>query len=464
MARRAPQALILALAALLVAAAFALIACGDSGGESPRRTSGGLSGPEDRVNVVIWHSMTATTEASLTSIADEFNASQTQYHVTLVRQGGYSESFVKLRSSDPGDYPALIQLSDQFTQIMIDSKVETPVQDFVDEESYDLSDFEPKAINYYSVDSTLYAMPFNIAGPILYYDRQAFKNAGLDPDRPPRTLEEVRQYSKRLVQRNDSGEVTRAGIALWVSPWVFEQMLAKQGALVVNNGNGRAERSTKAVFAGPEGKGIIEWWDQMLNDGLATYTGRSAQDALLQVASGRASMTIASTAVLQGAILAVTIIGQDASRIGTGPLPAPEGENGGITLGGAAFWVLNDRPNEEQQGAWAFIKFASTPQQQARWHADTGYMPSRVSAFDLPAAVQKRQQYPQFATAIEQLRDSPDNPATKGALLGPFNAVRDQISRAFEQVLSGNADPDAALEAAAEAADKDIEEYNRTAP
>ncbi|MGB2695860.1 MAG: ABC transporter substrate-binding protein [Dehalococcoidia bacterium] len=456
--------LIIALAAVLVAAAFALIACGDGGGESPRRTSGGLSGPQDRVNVVMWHSMTATTEASLTSIADEFNASQTKYHVTLVRQGGYSESFVKLRSSDPGDYPALVQLSDQFTQIMIDSKVATPIQDFVDQESYDLSDFEPKAINYYSVDDTLYAMPFNIAGPILYYDRQAFKDAGLDPDRPPRTLEEVRQYSERLVQRNDNGEVTRAGIALWVSPWIFEQMLAKQGALVVNNANGRTERATKAVFAGPEGKGIIEWWDQMLNDGLATYTGRSAQDALLQVASGRASMTIASTAVLQGAILAVTIIGDDPNRIGTGPMPAPEGQNGGITLGGAAFWVLNDRPDEEQQGAWEFIKFASSPQQQARWHADTGYMPSRVSAFDLPAAVQKREQYPQFATAIEQLRDSPDNPATNGALLGPFNAVRDQISRAFEQVLSGNADPDAALEAAAEAADKDIDEYNRTAP
>lgn len=440
-----------------------LAACGDGDGGA-RRSGDGLSGPDGRTKVVVWHSMTATTEASLNRMAEEFNRSQSEYRVELIRQGGYSDSFIKLRSSDRSDFPALIQLSDQFTQIMIDSGVITPMQEFVDEEGFDLSDFEPKAIDYYTVDETLYAMPFNLAGPILFYDRQAFEEAGLDPDRPPRTLDEVRQFSERLVQRDEAGNVTRAGIALQISPWFFEQMLAKQGELFVNNGNGRDDRATEAVFDSEAGKRIIEWWAQMVEDGLAINAGRSAQDALLQVARREAVMAIGSTAVVQGAILAVTIIGEDADRIGTGPLPAPEGEDGGIVLGGASFWVLKDRPEEEQRGAWEFAKFISTPEQQAQWHAETGYIPSRVSAFDLPAAVEKRTEFPQFATAIEQLRASPDNRATRGALLGPFNAVRDRISRAFEQVLVGGADPAQELAAAADDATGIIEEYNRTAP
>lgn len=464
---RAVRAQLFALVALLLVAAVAFAACGDGGDDSggtPRRTSGGLSGPAGRVHVIVWHSMTATTQQALQEIADDFNQSQSKYYVSLINQGSYTDSFTKLRESETANRPALIQLSDNFTQIMIDSGIVTPAQEFVDAEHYDLSDFEPKALDYYTVDDTLYAVPFNLAGPILYYDRRAFEEAGLDPDRPPRTLEEVRDYAERLVRRNESGEVTRAGISLYVSPWIFEQMLAKGGALLVNNGNGRDDRATEAVFAGEQGKTIIEWWNEMVESGLATYTGRSDRDALLQVASGRAVMTIASTAVLQGAVIAVTLLGESPDRIGVGPMPGPASPDGGIILGGAAFWILNERPKAEQQGAWAFAKFASSPEQQAKWHADTGYIPSRISAFDLPAAVEKRRQYPQFAVAVEQLHASPNNRATQGALLGPFNKVRDRIARAFEQVLAGNADPAQALEAAQEGANDDIAEYNRTAP
>ena len=403
-------------------------------------------------------------QGALQRIADQFNQSQELYQVELVHQGSYTQSLNKLISSiRSGNIPSLIQLDDVSTQIMVDSAAITPVQRFIDEEGYDLSDFDPKALEYYRVGGALYSMPFNLAGPILYYDRQAFAEAGLDPERPPTTLDEVRQYSERLVQRNERGDVTRSGIALQISPWLFEQMLAKQGALYANNGNGRDGRATEAVFDSEEGKRLIRWWKEMVDEGLAFNAGRQSRDALLALSSGRAVMAMESTAALAAAVAIIALSGEDPARLGTGPLPAPEGEGGGIILGGASFWVLSDGSEEEQRGAWEFVKFAATPEQQAQWHADTGYFPSRLSAYDLPPALDRQRQFPQFATAVEQLRAAPDNRATQGALLGPFSRVRDRITEAFERVLVGGADPDEELEAAASDATEIIEDYNRTA-
>lgn len=402
---------------------------------------------------------------ALQRMAEEFNVAQTRYQAVLIYQGGYTESLNKLISSvRSGDVPSVIQLSDVSTQIMIDSEAITPVQRFIDDEGYDLSDFEPKALDYYSVDGTLYSMPFNLAGPILYYDRQAFEDAGLDPDRPPATLDEVRAYSERLLVRDEKGEVTRTGISLEISAWSFEQMLAKGGALDVNNGNGRDGRATEAVFDGQVGVDIIEWWDAMVEDGLAYNAGTDTTDAMLKLATEEAAMGIASSGALRALIGAVILAGRDPARYDTGPMPGPESEDGGIILGGASLWILNGRPEEEQQGAWEFLKFTAEPEQQAQWHSDTGYLPSRLSSYDLPVAVKAREEFPQFETAVQQLRASPDNRATQGALVGDFGSVRDRVVEAFERVLAGGADPAQELQAAADDATDIIRQYNRTAP
>jgi len=453
----APLALVAAIVVLLASSACK----GGDGANGGDETPGG--GP---VAITLWHSMGAPLSTGLERIIQEFNASQRQYRVEAIYQGSYTDSLNKLISSiGSGNIPTLIQLDDVSTQIMIDSQEIKPIQDFIDDEDYDLSDFDPKVLSYYQIDGTLYSMPFNLAGPILYYDKQLFQEAGLDPDQPPRTLEEVRQYAEQLVERDAQGNTTRYGIALHISPWIFEQMLAKQGALYVNNGNGREGRATEAMFASEEGMKVLRWYDEMIEDGLALNSGRDSTNAMLSIATGQSAMAMESTAALSAAVALIAVSGEDPKRLGTGPLPAPASDaEGGIVLGGASFWVLAEQTDEQQRGAWEFIKFAASPQQQAQWHADTGYFPSRLSAYELPAAVKRRQDFPQFETAVTQLRASPDTPATNGALLGAFRSLRDRVTQAFEEVLSAGADPDARLSAAEQQATGDIEQYNRTAP
>ncbi len=448
-------------ASLLMAMALLLVLPGCS--------SKGLHYRDGRIEVRLWHSMGGVNGDALKKIVDGFNGSQDRYEVVAIYQGGYPDSVKKLVSSfDTSSAPSLIQLADFETQFMLDSAATSPIADFLDEEAaatgqpVDLSDFQPQAVDYYSFDGRLMAMPFNLAGPVLYYDKDAFRAAGLDPEHPPETLDAVRSASEKLVQRAGDSSGERTGIALSIDAWFFEEMLAKQAALYANHGNGREQRATEVAFGSSEGETILAWWQAMVHDGLATNVGRQGLQAFLTVLTGKSAMAIESTASMRSVLLA---IGPDAAkRLGVGPLPAPESPQGGIIVGGAAMWILSGRPAQEQQGAWQFLKYATQPQVQAQWSADTGYFPVRLSAWNMEPAATLHALYPQFTVARDQLVASPVNLATAGALLGPFAQVRESVENAFEQVLVGGKTPRDALDGAVEEANRAIRRYNRSIP
>jgi sn-glycerol 3-phosphate transport system substrate-binding protein len=435
-------------------------------------TDRGLHYVHGRVEVRFWHSMTGVNSNALQEMVDGFNASQDNYEVVPTYQGGYPDSLKKLVASfGTSVMPSMIQLDDIELRFMVDSGATTPPQDFIDldmatsgaAQGYpspiDLSDFEPRAIDYYTLDGKLRAMPFNLSGLVLYYDRDAFKDAGIDPDKPPATLEELRADSEKLLKRDSGGAITRNGIALSIDAWKFEQMLAKQGALYANNGNGRAGLATGVAFDSPQGEAILAWWQEMVKSGLATNVGRQGLQAFLSMITGKSAMAIESTASMRTILIT---LGAASARFGTAPMPSiGTSAEGGIVLGGAAAWIMKDRPDVEQRGAWEFLKYATLPQVQAQWHVDTGYFPVRVSSWDMEPAATLHRDFPQFTAARDQVLRSPQNAATAGAVIGPFTQVRETIETAFEQILVGGKTPQEALDAAAKDADRAIARYNR---
>lgn len=447
----------------VAALALALAACGGGNEEegATREPEPTAAGP---VSIQFWHSMTTAREETLKALVQRFNASQNEVVVNLVYQGSYNDSLNKVLASlgRASELPALVQIEDISTQLMIDSEAITPVQDFIDEEDYDLSSFEPRVLDYYRVGDRLYSMPFNLSTPILYYDKTDFREVGLDPEKPPRTLEEVKAYSEKLLRKDGAGNITRSGIALEISPWYFEQMLANAGALFVDNGNGREGRATEAVFNGPEGKAIFRWWADMVASGLAFNVGRnpSGADALLAVSSGRASMTIGSTAALRAVFDAVEA-GVEGVELGVGPMPAPQSAEGGMIVGGASLWIISARPEAEQKAAWKFIKFLAEPEQQAEWYVGSGYFPIRSDAYDEPAAQAAEAEYPYLRVAPEHFQEGARNRATQGAIVGPFAKIRwEVIAPALESVILTGAPPDKALDDAARDATALIRDYS----
>jgi sn-glycerol 3-phosphate transport system substrate-binding protein len=409
--------------------------------------------------------MPAANLNTLQALVESFNSSQNEVTVDLVSQGGYDDSLNKFIASlgHASELPAIIQIEEASTQLMIDSQEVTPVQDFIDKEGYDLSNFEPRLLDYYRVGARLYSMPFNLSSPVLYYNKNDFREVGLDPEKPPQTLEDVKAYSEKLLQKDSSGNITRSGIALDVMPWHFEEMLAKAGALFVNNGNGRDGRATEAVFNGPEGKAIFEWWADMVKSGLAFNVGRnpSYADGLLAIASGRASMTITTSAALRSIFDIIEAGGGKGVELGVGPMPGPQSSDGGITVAGASLWIVKARPEAEQEAAWKFIRFLVEPDQQATWYGGSGYFPIRSDAFDLPAAQAAEAKYPYLRVAPQQLQEGARNRATQGPILGPFSKIRAEvIATAIESMILTDTPPDEAIDNAAREATQLIKDYN----
>ena len=241
-------------------------ATAEATGEATGEATAAVQAPPGATRIAFWHSMGGDVGGiSIPKLADDFNASQAKCFVEPTYQGSYDDSLNKLRAGlQSNDIPALVQLFDIATKLMVDLKVAKPVQDFMDAENFDTSDFEPNVLAYYTIDGKQYSMPFNTSTPLLYYNKDMFKAAGLDPEKPPRTFDEVAQYAEKLTQRDDSGKVTVSGGAFAIYGWFVEQFLAVSGALYANNGNGRDDNATEAVFNGPEGVRILEWWKGMV--------------------------------------------------------------------------------------------------------------------------------------------------------------------------------------------------------
>ena len=442
--------------------ALALGACGGGGDEG-----GGGAGDETTtagpVTIDLWHLETVANQTTLQGLIDRFNASQDEVRVRPVFQGNASEVVLKvLTSLRSGDVPALVELVEADAQVMVDSGGITPVQEFIDAEEYDLSDYDEKAVGYYTVGDKLQALPLAISVPMLFYNKVAFREVGLDPEKPPTTLDDVRAYSEKLLKVDGAGNVVRSGIAIEISPWWVEIVLGEHGDLFVNNENGRDGRATEAVFNGDAGETLFRWWDEMIDRGLAFNVGRnpSGADALMAVASGRAAMAPSSSQALRS-VMDVLERGIEGVELGVGPFPFVAGGDGKPGMGSRGLWIMNRKSEAEQLAAWTFSKWLAEPEQQAEFFAGSGYLPVRVSAYDLEASKAVLAKYPQYQTPMDEFVGAPATPAKLGALLGPFNQVREIVAQSLEEMLLGGKDPVEALDDAAAAVTDEIQEYNQ---
>ncbi|MCJ7696595.1 MAG: ABC transporter substrate-binding protein [Anaerolineaceae bacterium] len=446
---------IFVLLALMILVSMIMTAC------KPAVEEPVVEEPEVTTNIAFWHSMGGDLGGiAIPEMVLQFNNSQTKCVVEPIYQGSYDDALNKLKAGlQSKDTPAVMQLYDIGTRLMVDLQVIKPVQDFIDAEKYDVSDLEPNVLAYYTVEGKQASMPFNTSTPMLYYNKDMFKAAGLDPENPPRTFDEVWEAARALTQKDANGAVTVSGFSMSIYGWFFEQYLAVSGGYFVNNANGRDALATEATFNSPEGVAILEWWKAMSDEGILGNYGTVNADVRTAFYSEQTAMFIDSTAVLRGAM--DTVAGK--FEIGTAYLPRPNEaafDTSGTIIGGGSLWVIADRPEAEQYCAWEFLKFQASPEQQAYWHTMSGYFPIRQAAYDVQLAKDWRAQYPQFVTAVDQLHLAPNNRITQGGLIGVFPTARQTIQEAIQEALAGLLTPQEALDKAAKSVTDAITEYN----
>jgi sn-glycerol 3-phosphate transport system substrate-binding protein len=453
-----------ALLILVFLALLAATACGGGDEEAaPTGETPGASPAGGTVTIDLWHSQTAASLDTLDSLVSRYNSSQNEVRVRSSYQGSNEELLAKLLASlGSGQVPAVALLVEADSRKMIDSGAVAPAQDFVDREGYDPSDLNETLVQFYTAEGKLWAMPLCAGMPLLYYNKATFREVGLDPERPPQDLEEVRQYSEKILKQDSSGQVVRSGIAIDIGDWT-ERMVAEHDDLFVDNENGHDGHATEVLFNNDTGRYFFQWWHDMVDEGLAFNVGRNptGADSLLAIISGRAAMTFSYSSALRS-VVDILEKGTQGVEMGVSTLPGVPGGTGVPLLYSRGLSILNLRPEEEQEAAWKFIKWLVEPEQQAEWFAGTGYLPASRAAVDLPAAKDVIANYPQFQVPLDLYLNSPTTPAALGALLGPFWQVREELDRAVEAMLSGAKDPDQALEDAAAESNRIIEEYNQT--
>lgn len=406
----------------------------------------------DGTEISFWHSMGGVNGQAIDTLVKKFN-DENEYGITVKAQyqGEYDDSLNKLKSSQIGNMGAdLVQVYEIGTRFMIESGWITPMQQMIDADNYDLSQIEPNLAAYYTIDDQLYSMPFNSSTPIMYYNKEMFKKAGITEI--PDSLEGIEAIGEKLLNEGGTGQV----ISLGIYGWFFEQFIGKQGLEYANNGNGRTEPATAVAFdENGAAENILTAWKSLYDKGYAPNVGKGGDAGLADFSAGKSAITLGSTASLKQIL-------QDVNgkfEVGTAYFPKVKStDEGGVSIGGASLWALNNNDPKKTRATWEFVKFLISPESQAYWNAQTGYFPVTTAAQEEPVFKENVEKYPQFQTAIDQLHDS--SPEYVGALLSVFPEARATVESEIENLLNGNADVEKTVKNMADAINKSIEEYN----
>lgn len=418
------------------------------------------------VEITFWHGMNARNEEELTALTEQYNAGQNKVVVRLENQGGYIQTIDKYVQSSQDSRPDMVMLPEYMVQQAADSDSVIPVGACMEASDFDSSPFVPRVLRYYETEGVQWSMPFNVSNPVLYYNKAVFEQAGLDPDDPPVTLDELRVASQTIVDTGaagvgisfDSGVDSGGG-------WFIEQWFARVGEPYADNENGRVAPATRVLYDGAAGVELLTAVQSLIADGLAVTVGDnpSGQDSLLKLADQAqpAAMTIASSAAI-GTVIQVLdgglIPGITSAQLGVGPMPGPS-ETPSANVGGASLYIVADHGDAEAAAAWDYIQFLTSAQTQSTWAAATGYVPIRNDALDVEPIKSLYTTDPRFKVAYDQLLAGDDSPTSLGPVLGPLLEVRSTTASAVASIFGG-ADVASTLAAAAAQSNALIANYN----
>ncbi|MGZ5573309.1 MAG: sn-glycerol-3-phosphate ABC transporter substrate-binding protein UgpB [Usitatibacter sp.] len=406
-----------------------------------------------------WHSMTGALDSRVNDIANKFNASQPDYKVVPVYKGGYAESMsAAIAASRAKHAPDILQVFEVGTATMMAAKgVVKPVYQVMQEagEKFDSKAYVPAVASYYTDTSGhMLSMPFNSSTTVFYYNKDAFKKAGLDPASPPKTWEAVGEAAAKI---KASGATPCAFTTAWQS-WVqLESSSAWHNVAFATNENGFAGMNTKLAFNNPVLVKHVEMLGQWAKDGRFSYAGRTTEPEA-KFYSGECAMLTSSSA-------AYANIKRNAKfEFAIATLPYHENVKGApqnTIIGGASLWVFEGKSKEQNKGIAKFFTFLSSPEIQAEWHQATGYVPITKAAYDLTKSQGFYDKNPGTDIAIEQLLLRNPTKASKGVRLGNFVQIRTINDEELEAVWSGKKTAKQALDAAVTRGNEELRKFER---
>jgi sn-glycerol 3-phosphate transport system substrate-binding protein len=412
-------------------------------------------------DILWWHAMSGELGRQLEKLAADFNASQSDYRIVPSYKGNYTETVTAaIFAFRSRSQPAIVQVNEIATGTMMAAKGAIyPVFELMrdEQEAFSPAAYLPAVTGYYAdVAGNMLSFPFNASTPILYYNKNLFRAAGLDPEIAPKTWPEVGAAAKKL---RASGAV--CGFTTSWPSWInVENFSAFHNLPISTKANGFGGLDAVLDFNNPVMVRHIAQLAEWQADKAFDYSGR-ATTAEPRFQKGECGIFIGSSATR------ADIKANSKFEVGYGMLPYwpdVEGAPQNSIIGGATLWVLRDRPRAEYKGVAKFFGFLSKPEIQAAWHQNTGYLPVTRAAFDLTRAQGFYDRNPGAAISIEQITLKPPTENSKGVRLGSFVLIRDVIDDELEQAFSGKKSAQAALDSAVERGNRLLRQFERANP
>lgn len=398
-----------------------------------------------QTEIQLWHSMTGVNGDKLNAIANQFNTSQNRYKVVPVFKGQYAESMTgAIAAYRAGNAPAILQVFDVGTATMMAAKgAIVPVYKLMKDadEPFDTKAYLPAVSGYYSdTHGNLLSFPFNSSTVVFYVNDDAFRKAGLDPNKAPKTWKEFIADAEKLKAAGQKCVYTTS----WLAWTHIENFSAWHNVPMATKENGLAGLDARLEINSPLFVRHIAMLADLAKRGLFTYVGRTSQgDGTF--ASGQCAMATLSTGA-QG------LVRQQAKfKWSVHFLPYWDDVKGApqnSIVGGATFWVMGGKTPNVYRGVAEFFHFLSDPKVQIDWHKTTGYLPITTAAYEELKKEGYYQQNPGQEVAIKQLNHKPPTPNSKGFRLGNYVQGREAIEEEIEAALSGKKTPKAALDEA----------------
>lgn len=414
--------------------------------------------------IEFWHSMESELGAEVNSLADRFNKQHPQYKIVPIYKGNYEQTLASgIAATRSGNPPALLQVYEVGTALMMASSAIKPVWQVFAETGVAVPEqtmFAPIK-GYYSDEKSghLIAYPFNSSTPILYYNKQAFKKAGLNSEKPPVTWQELERNAAVLKQKGFSCSFA-SGWQGWIN---LEEFSAWHGLPFATENNGFSSNAARLIFNGPAQVKHIQLLQRMSQNGTFSYFGRKDEPTKKFYSGGEegCAMVLASSASF------ADIQHYARFEVGTGRMPIDEDIKGApqnAIIGGASLWVMNGKTMNVYKGVSEFISFLSNPEIVAEWHQNTGYLPTTIAGYELSKNQGYYQANPGREIAVEQLLNKPPLAFTKGIRLGYMPQIRVIIDEELENVWSGKKNPQQALDTAVERGNKVLIRFQRANP
>lgn len=406
-----------------------------------------------------WHSMGGGLGDWVNDLAKDFNASQKDYKVVPVYKGAYDESMAgAIAAFRAGNAPHLLQVFEVGTATMMASKgAVVPVGEVMKQAGvkFDTAAYVPAVAGYYTApNGQMLSFPFNSSTTVLHYNKDAFKAAGLDPNKPPSSWPEVAAAAAKLKASGHKCPFTTS----WVGWTQLESFSAWHNVEYATRNNGFGGLDARLVFNSPLHVRHIENLANMAKQGLFVYKGRgNTADATF--VSGECAMETGSSGLYANI--------KKSAKFASGIAPLPyypdvPGAPQNTIIGGASLWVMAGKKPQEYKGVAAFLQYLARPEVAAESHKRTGYLPVTKAAYEMTEKSGFYQANPGTDVAVTQMiRKTTDK--SRGVRLGNLPQIRTIVDEEMEQVWAGRKTAKQGLDDAVRRGNELLERFQKSA-